>query len=202
MATVVLVRHAVTAATGSRLGGRTPAPLTEEGRAQAEAVAERLAHTRLAAVYASPIRRTLETAATIAARQRRDVRQLDGVQEFDYGSWTDRSLKQLRRTRLFESIQQTPGRVTFPGGESFVAAQSRAVLAIEQVVNAHPGKATIAVVSHADVIKIVIAHYAGIQLDLFQRLVISPGSVSQLALPRRGIPRLLGLNDVSHLDRR
>ena len=119
----------------------------------------------------------------------------EGVQEFDYGSWTDRTFPPLRKTRLWGTIMSTPSRVTFPGGEGFIAAQSRAVRAIEQVVADHPDRATVAVVSHADIIKAVVAHFAGVPLDLFQRLVVSPASLTVLWLPKAGQPRLLRFND-------
>ncbi|MDQ3932707.1 MAG: histidine phosphatase family protein, partial [Actinomycetota bacterium] len=199
MATVILVRHAVTAATGRRLGGRTPAPLSDQGRTQAEAAAERLAVLPVKAVYSSPMVRTLQTADAIARRHRIRVRELEGVQEFDYGTWTDRPLGQLRRTKLWRVIQAAPSRVTFPKGESFRDAQTRAVDAIERVVRRHPDRATVVVVSHADVIKAIVAHYAGIPLDLFQRLVVGPTSVSVLSLPRDGPPSLLRLNDTGAL---
>lgn len=199
MVTVILVRHAVTATTGRRLGGRTPAPLSEEGRTQAEAVAERLADLSVKAVYSSPMVRTLETANEIARPHGIIVRELEGVQEFDYGTWTDRPLGQLRRTRLWRVIQAAPSRVTFPKGESFREAQIRAVDAVEYLVRRHSDRAVVIVVSHADVIKAIVAHYAGIPLDLFQRLVVGPTSVSVLSLPREGPPSLLRLNDTGGL---
>ncbi len=195
MATVVLVRHALTEATGKRLGGRTPTPLSGRGRAQAEAVADRLASLKVVAVYTSPVARTAETAASIAARLGLPVRELEGVNEFDYGRWTDRPLGQLRRTRLWSAILQSPSRVTFPDGESFRQAQQRAVDALEAVVRHHTDRQTVVIVSHADVIKTIVAHYVGVPLDLFQRLVVDPASVSILSLPRAGVPRLLRFND-------
>ncbi len=199
MVTVILVRHAVTAATGKRLGGRTPAPLSEEGRAQATAAADRLADLPVTAVYSSPIVRTVETAHEIAGRHGLEVRELEGVQEFDYGTWTDRPLGQLRRTKLWRAIQGAPSRVTFPQGESFREAQSRAVDALERLVRLHSDRAVVVVVSHADVIKAIIAHYAGIPLDMFQRLVVGPASVSVLSLPREGPPSVLRFNDTGPL---
>ncbi|MDP8960485.1 MAG: histidine phosphatase family protein [Actinomycetota bacterium] len=199
MVTIILVRHAVTATTGRRLGGRTPASLSGEGRAQAEAAADRLADLPVKAVYSSPMVRTLETADEIARRHGIAVRELEGVQEFDYGSWTDRPLGQLRRTKLWRAIQAAPSRVTFPKGESFREAQTRAVDAVECLVRRHPERAMVIVVSHADVIKAIVAHYSGIPLDLFQRLVVGPTSVSMLSLPREGPPSLLRLNDTGPL---
>ncbi|HEX2029571.1 MAG TPA: histidine phosphatase family protein [Nitriliruptorales bacterium] len=200
MPTVVLVRHAVTAATGKRLGGRTTASLSDQGRAQAVGLAERLCRSKVTAVYASPVPRTVQTAEAIAQRVGLQVRELVGVLEFDYGAWTDRPLGQLRRTKLWRAIQAAPSRVAFPDGESFVAAQQRAVAAIESLSRQHTDRQTVVVVSHADIIKVVVAHYAGIPLDLFQRLTVAPASVTVLGVPRSGPPLLLRLNDTGDLS--
>ncbi len=200
MATIALVRHATTAATGSRLGGWTPGVhLDEGGRAQAEAAAERLAGLPVVAVYASPLERTQQTAAAIAAEHALPVRTLPGVGEVDYGTWTDRPLDELRREPLWPVIQATPSRVTFPGGGSIRGAQARAVDAIEQVATEHRGQLVV-VVSHADVIKAVVAAFVGLGLDSFQRLVVSPASVSLLALPDAGTPLLLRFNDTGPIE--
>lgn len=201
MATIVLVRHGVTGATGTRLGGRTPAPLSDGGRLQADAAAARLARsgTTFAGVHSSPVVRALETAAPIADRLDLEVEETRGVAEFDYGEWTDRTLKQVRRTNAWRWVQRTPSRFTFPGGESFRAAQQRAVDAVEELVARYTERQNVVVVSHADVIKALVAHYAGVPLDLFQRLVISPASLTVLAVPRDGDPRLLTMNDTAHL---
>jgi probable phosphomutase (TIGR03848 family) len=195
--TLVLLRHATTSATGKRLGGRKPGfHLDEPGRAQAEAAARRLAGLPISAVYASPLERTRETAAPVARAHGLRVRIERGILEVDYGDWTDRPLAQLRRLGLWRTIQQAPSRVTFPGGESIRGAQQRAVEATERIAAAHLGE-TVVLVSHADVIKAVIAHHLGMGLDLFQRLVISPASSSVLLLPEGAAPALLTMNDTS-----
>lgn len=201
MATIVLVRHGVTADTGTRLGGRTPARLSGDGRAQAEAVAARLAGsgTSFAAVHASPVIRTLETADPIASALDLPVEELDGLAEFDYGEWTDRTLKQVRRTKAWRWVQRTPSRFAFPDGESFRDVQHRAVQAVEGLVRRYTDRQNVVVVSHSDVIRILVAYYAGIPLDLFQRIIISPASLTALAVPRDGDPRLLTMNDTAHL---
>ena len=195
MTTLVLVRHATTAATGTRLGGRTQASLDQAGRGQAEAAAQRLADAPLKAIYASPLPRTFETAQIVAARHRLEVRRDDGLLEVEYGDWTDRPLKPLTRTKRWPVIQARPSLVTFPNGESIRAAQLRAIDAIEGIVARHRNGA-VAVVSHADVIKAVVSFYLGQPLDLFQRLVVSPASVSVLHLSATGgQPALLRFND-------
>jgi probable phosphomutase (TIGR03848 family) len=199
--TLVLVRHATTASTGKRLGGRTAAPLDDAGRVQAEGAAQRLAEFPLKAIYTSPLPRTLETATIVAAPHGLEVRQDDGLLEVEYGDWTDRPLKPLTRTKRWPVIQARPSLVTFPGGESIRAAQIRAVDAIEQIVARHRN-ATVAVVSHADVIKAVVSFYLGQPLDLFQRLHVSPASVTVLQLSASGgQPMLLRFNDDGPLRR-
>lgn len=199
MATIVLVRHATTAATGKRLGGRTPgAHLDAKGIEQAQATAARLAGLPIVAVHTSPMERTRETAAIVAAPHGLEPVVHDGLNEVDYGAWSDKTLKQLRTRKLWPTIQHTPSRVTFPGGESIRAAQARAVEAVEELAGAHAGTMLV-VVSHADVIKAVVAHYLGTHLDQFQRIVIQPASATVLHLPAGGRPALVRLNDTGPL---
>ena len=201
MTTLVLVRHATTAATGTRLGGRTTASLDDAGRGQAEAAAQRLADVPLKAIYASPLPRTLETAQIVAAAHGLEVRHDEGLLEVEYGDWTDRPLKPLTRTKRWPVIQARPSLVTFPNGESIRGAQLRAIDAIERIVAQHR-KGAVAVVSHADVIKAVVSFYLGQPLDLFQRLVVSPASVTVLHLSAEGgQPALLRFNDDGPLQR-
>lgn len=199
MTTVLLVRHATTASTGKRLGGRTPTGLDDAGREQARAAAARLADLPLRAVYASPLPRTKETAEIVAAPHRRKVSEHEGLLEIEFGRWTDRPLKAVARTKLWPVIQSRPSLVRFPDGETLRAAQLRAVDAVEELVARHR-RDVIALVSHADVIKAVVGFYLGQPLDLFQRLHVSPASVSVLALGQGAPPALLRFNDDGPLD--
>jgi probable phosphoglycerate mutase len=175
---LVLVRHAVTAQTGPLLSGRTPGiPLSDVGREQAEAVAARLAALPVAAVYASPMERTTQTAQPIAARHGLEVRALAGVVEADYGDWTGGKIADLAKTEEWKVVQVAPSRARFPGGETIREMQARTVGALDAVVAEHAA-ATVVVVSHADPIKSALAHYTGMHLDLFQRIHVSPASVS------------------------
>ena len=200
VATIVLLRHATTAATGKRLGGWTPGVhLDAPGVAQAEAAAERLAQLPVTAVYASPLERTQETAKHVAKRHGLRVRTRRDIGEVDYGEWTDQPLGQLRRRKLWPVIQATPSRVTFPGGESIRGAQTRAVDEIEALAEEH-GDETIVVVSHADVIKAVLAHFLGMPLDTFQRLHVAPASVSVIHLTAGAPPFVSRVNDSGPLS--
>ena len=175
---LVLVRHAVTAHTGPLLSGRMPGiDLSEKGRGQAAATADRLAKLPVAVVYASPIERTTQTAEEIAARHGLDVQPLPGVIEADYGEWTGGKIADLAKTDEWKVVQVAPSRARFPGGETIRAMQARMIEALEEVVAAHKHE-TFVVVSHADPIKSAIAHYTGMHLDLFQRVHVSPASVT------------------------
>jgi probable phosphomutase (TIGR03848 family) len=199
LTTLVLVRHAVTQQTGPLLSGRTPGiSLSEEGMKQATALADRMAGLPVAAVYASPIERTTQTAEAVAERHELLVRPLPGVLEADYGEWTGGKLADLAKTDLWKTVQRSPSRARFPGGESLAEMQARMVVALEAVVAEHQGEMVV-VVSHADPIKAAIAHYSGLHLDLFQRIVVSPASVTAFQLSAHGAA-LVKCNDTGVLD--
>jgi probable phosphoglycerate mutase len=199
MALILLVRHALTDATGKRLSGQAKGlHLSEAGRAQAERAAERLRPVPLAALYASPLERCAETAALIAAGRSLRITELPGLMEVDYGSWTGRPFGQLYRTTLWKRLMQAPSSIRFPNGETLLEVQARCVAAVEEIAARHP-KGIVAVVAHADVIRLTLAHYAGIHLDLYQRLTVSPASVSAILLGDR-IPRILRTNDTGSLQ--
>ena len=181
------------------LSGRTPGiDLSDKGREQAEALGERLAGLPVAVVYASPIERTTQTAAAVAHHHGLTVQPLPGVIEADYGEWTGGQLSDLAKTDLWKTVQKAPSRARFPGGESMAEMQSRMVTALEAVVAQHPGELVV-VVSHADPIKAAIAHYTGVHLDLFQRIVVSPASVTVFELTAHGAA-MLKCNDTGSLD--
>jgi probable phosphomutase (TIGR03848 family) len=198
--TVLLVRHGKTPTTGAVLPGRAGGlHLADLGRQQAERVAERIAALEKppVAVYASPLERTRETAAPIARALGLRVRTERGLIECDVGRWTGARLKRLVRTAEWAAVQRWPGGFRFPGGESFAEMSVRATDAVLRLVAAHPGE-TVVAVSHADPIKAVVASAAGVPLDLFQRLVVSPCSVSAIHYGAGG-PYVLCVNAVDTL---
>ncbi len=181
-AVALLVRHGRTPTTGNVLPGRAPGlSLSDEGRTQAEAVAARIAQLKRApvAVYASPLERTVETARPIAAGLGLRVRVDRGLLECDFGQWTGGELKRLRRRREWQRVQSHPSGFRFPGGESIAEMQMRIMSTIDKLAARHPGTTFVAV-SHADPIKAAVAATVGVPLDLFQRLVVGPCSVSAL----------------------
>ncbi len=203
MTTVLLIRHAVNDWVKTRkLAGWTPGVhLNDEGKAQAQAVGERLAAWPLRAIYSSPLERCLETAQAIAGYHTHlSVQPLDNLGEIRFGRWEGASLDLLARRHLWRVVQDVPTRAAFPGGETVRGAQARAVDAVEMLVQQHP-RDMIAVVSHSDVIKMVLAHYLGMHLDHFQRIMIAPASLSIMELGR-GRPVIVQVNDTSHCPRK
>ncbi len=200
MTQVLLLRHAVNdfVKTG-RLAGWTPeVHLNEEGLAQAQALGARLADAPLAAIYSSPLDRTMETAqAVVEHHPALTIRINEGVGEVRYGEWEGKTIRELQGRKMWTMVQQAPSRAYFPGGETMRGVQTRAVDAIETLVAAHP-RDLIAIVTHADLIKMVIAHYLGMHLDQFQRIVIAPASISTLSL-EYGRPYVGSVNDIAHL---
>jgi probable phosphoglycerate mutase len=198
MRVLLLLRHAVTEHTGARLSGWMPGlHLSAAGREQAEALALRLAPVPVDAVYASPLERCQETAAAVADAKGLKVATVEELGEVRYGDWTGRELKALAKEPLWKVVQSTPSAARFPGGESLYEMQSRSVLAVERLREAHSGQ-TVVVCSHADVIKAVACHYLGLHLDQFQRLVVSPASLTAFAFGPA--PYLVRLNDVGGND--
>jgi probable phosphomutase (TIGR03848 family) len=199
---ILFVRHGSTATTGKELPGRASGlHLSDAGRAQAESVAARIdavassngrQRRGVAAVYSSPLERTRETAAPIADATGCQVQVDDGLLELDIGDWTGLELKAARKRPEWAMIQRYPSGFTFPGGESFVDMQARIVACVERVRSAHPGE-TVVAVSHADPIRAAVAHAMGTHLDLFQRVVVSPCSLTAVAYGDGG-PMVLTVN--------
>jgi probable phosphomutase (TIGR03848 family) len=198
MATILLVRHGMTPITGKRLAGWTPGlHLSDEGRGQADGLVERLRDVPLDAIYASPLERCRETALPLARARDLRITARKDLGEVKYGDWTDGVLADLRKDKLWPAVMHLPSSVRFPGGESFLEAQHRAVAEVERIAAAHPGQ-TVACFTHADLIRLVLAHFLGVHLDLFQRIAIDTCSVSVLALGTH-MPMLLKMNDTGPL---
>jgi len=198
MTTLLLVRHGHTDAAGKRLTGRAPGVhLNELGRRQAERLVERLEGVRIDAIVSSPLERCRETAAPLAKARGRAVDVGRAWIEVGYGEWTGRSISQLRRTKLWRRVMFAPSNVRFPGGESLLEVQGRAVDATLDIAARH-ARGTVVVVSHADVIRLLVAHVAGMHADHLQRLSIDTASITAVSISD-GFPRLLTVNDTDDL---
>lgn len=147
------------------------------------------------AIYTSPLERTRETAAPIAKSRGLPVRADRGLLECDFGDWTGRPLKELMKLPEWATVQRYPSGFRFPNGESFAEMQTRITGAVADIAARHPG-GTVIVVSHADPIKAAVAGALGTHLDLFQRIVISPCSVTTIAYGATG-PIVLNVNSAT-----
>jgi probable phosphomutase (TIGR03848 family) len=201
MTTLFLIRHGLTAQTGKMLYGRTPGiPLDHRGQAQAELLVERLAPVRLTAIYSSPLERCVQTVEPLGAAQRLPVIHRPGLIEMDAGEWTGKPLTRLRRTKRWGEVQNTPSTFRFPGGESFAEALERVAADVDAIARRHR-RGRVAVATHGDIVRILLAHLEGAPLDRFQRTVVDTASVSVVYMDGHGGVRVLLVNDTGGLDR-
>jgi probable phosphomutase (TIGR03848 family) len=190
---VLLVRHGAGAHVGRRLAGRAPGTtLNDEGRAQAERLAEVLAPLAPAAVYASPLERAHETAAPLARRLGADVRTVEGLTELDFGEWTGADFHAMADDPAWRHFNSYRSGTRIPGGELMLEVQARAVAELLRLRDRHEDE-TIVAVSHGDTIRAILGHFAGIPIDLLHRVEISPASITELELAEWGC-RVLCVN--------
>lgn len=188
MPLLLLIRHGENefVKTG-KLAGRLPGiHLNEHGRHQAAELARALADIPLRAIYSSPLERAVETAEPIASGRKLEIQLRPELADSDIGKWQGRSLKSLRRLKKWKVVQQAPSRFTFPEGESFLQTQTRIASCLDEIAASHKLKDIVAVVFHADPIKLAVAHYLGMPLDHFQRLGCDTGSVTVLHVNETG----------------
>jgi probable phosphomutase (TIGR03848 family) len=198
LTTFLLIRHAVHDLAEGTLAGHTPSVhLSEQGQQQAQRLATRLATLPIAAIYSSPLERTMQTAALLASRLDLPVQVSDGFAEIDFGEWTGKRFDDLAADPRWQAWNQFRSSAPLPNGGLMLEIQLRAVVTLHGLCQQHPDQ-IVAVVSHSDVIKAVVAHYLGIHLDLFQRIEISPASVSILAVHPWGA-QVLRVNDTGDL---
>ncbi len=200
MTQILLVRHAVNdfVKTGKLAGWTPEVHLNDDGKAQAEALGKRLADVPITHLYASPLERTMETAEAIRQHHPNlEIVQNTEIGEVRYGDWEGMAIAELAKRKMWQVVQEYPSRAYFPNGETMRGVQTRAVNEIERLVTLHP-RDLVVVVSHADLIKMVIAHFLGMHLDNFQRIVVSPASISVLMLGF-GRPYVGTVNDVAHV---
>jgi len=191
---LLLIRHALTDTAGRKLSGwQRGVHLNEAGRTQAEDLVQRLAPVRLHAIYASSLERCVETAGPVARARGLRVERVPGLRDVDYGEWSGRSMRQVTGTKQWRRIMRDPSGEAFPGGETLRGVQARVLNELGRIVHDNP-RAAVAVVTHADPIRLAIAHYAGVHIDAYQRLLVHPASVSAV-LVAEGMPRILKVND-------
>lgn len=198
---VALVRHGATTLTAEdRFAGSTDVELSDTGRAQAQALAARLAAVPLAAVYASPLRRTLATASILAGAHGLTPLVRDGLREIDHGHWETltRADVEQRFASEYEAWEQDPFAFAPAGGESGAHVMARALPVLREIVLAHEG-ASVAVVSHKATIRLLLCALLGIDARGYRdRLDQAPACLNVLEFNGPVRARLMAYNDVSH----
>jgi len=194
MPTLLLIRHGENDyLKKNKLPGHIPGiHLNKRGHEQAADLAQCLGKLPIKSIYSSPLERAVETAEPLAKSLELGIQLCPDLTDTDVGEWEGRSWKSLSHTRFWKVIQKTPSQFQFPGGETFIQAQERVVFALDAIASAH-GDELIAVVFHADPIKLAVAHYLGLPLDKFQRLTANAGSVTILKIDGSSA-KLLALN--------
>ena len=182
MTTFLLIRHAHVDAVGKLLSGRAAGhPLSPQGVQEAGRLANWLAEEPIERIFTSPLERAVETARPIASALSLELRFCDAAVELDFGEWTGRTIAELEADPLWKRFNTARCSTRAPGGELMAEAQGRMTAAIEELRAVHPGE-SIVLVSHADVIRAALAHYASVSLDAIGRFEIRPASVSALKL--------------------
>jgi len=198
MTTFFLIRHASYSGLGQTLWGRTPGIcLNEKGQLQAQRLADRFKNISLNAIYSSPLDRALQTATEIARCMKLEVRKSEAANEINFGDWTGKTFECLSSDRRWHHFNNYRSMTTIPGGESFLEVQNRIVKEIETLAEQH-GKARIAIVSHADVIRAAVAYFAATPIDMIDRFEILPCSVSIVAVDEDSAT-LLTVNNMDEL---
>jgi len=191
--TFLLIRHGLTDAVGKTITGRLPGVhLNDSGRKQAEGLPARLGGWKIEAIASSPLERALETADPLARRLRLKVSVFDALSEVDFGGWSGMTLDQLNQLpewRLYNTFRSS---TRAPGGELATEVQTRMAAVLTGLARQHPDQ-TVAVISHADAIRLALVHFLGMPIDLMHRVEIRPASLSVVRLAEWG-PQVASIN--------
>jgi broad specificity phosphatase PhoE len=197
MTRLILIRHAATDCFQDRLAGRNAnVHPSGAGKVQGERLAHGLRQQRIGRIYSSPQPRARETAQFLAELYGETVRIAPEIDEIDFGAWTSRTFEELHEIAQWREFNLARSCTRIPNG-LMVEVQARVLAWIERLCGRHPTM-TLALVSHADVIRVALAHCLGMPLDLLLRLEVSPASISIVAMERYG-PRVLCINNMGEL---
>ena len=201
MPTFLLIRHGDHPLLPKCLAGRMPGVhLSPHGQEQARALADLLGPAPIKAIYSSPLERALETAAPLAERKGLEVQVCAGVIELDYGQWMGRTFKQLERIKLWKVVKTTPSAVRFPEGETLGEAQARAAAGLEALAAACAEDDLVAVFTHGDIVRLLVAHYLQMPLDVYNRLGVNPASITVLHRDKEGRTWVPHINQVAGFE--
>lgn len=176
--------------------------MSEAGRAEAARAAKALSGVTLADVVSSPLQRAVQCAEIVSENHGIQVARDPRLVDFDLGKWTGMTYAEVAANPEYQRFLANPLSETIPGGERFADIQARAVAAVEQALSDSPSGDAIAVVTHAGVIRVLLAHYLGSPPANYHRIRVSPGSISVLSFADdRELPRVLTTNHVGSLER-
>jgi broad specificity phosphatase PhoE len=202
MPLLLLIRHGENdfVKTGKLPGQSAGIHLNEKGQKQAQVLGDALSGVPIKAVYSSPLERAIQTAEPIAVSHKLAIQQESGLMDAQVGKWQGKSIRALRLTNAWKIVQHSPSRFQFPDGESFMDLQTRIVNSLENIVRKHKNpKDIVAVIFHADPIKLAVSHFLGLPLDHFQRLSCDTGSLTALHVGAMGA-NLIKLNQRPPFD--
>lgn len=190
---ILLIRHASVDGVGQWLAGRTPhVHLNQQGRQEGGNLARQLEDTKLDAIYSSPLERARETAQIVAERQRIPVRVRDEFNEVHFGCWTGKKIFDLEGLPEWRHFNESRSTARIPGGESMDEVLKRMVAGVGEVWAHHAGQC-VAIFSHCDPIRVLVAHYLGMDVNYIDRIAINPASITVLVLAAHG-PLIESLN--------
>jgi broad specificity phosphatase PhoE len=194
--TILLCRNGMTEwSRDGRLAGRREIGLSDEGRAQATALAERLAGIEVSEILTSPLPRAVETARLIAGRHKLDEARDPRLTDFHAGKWEGMKTAEIASSDEYKRFLANPLSDEIPGGEKLPEARDRMISSLSQALDDNAFGATLVVVSHAGPLRVLLAHYLGMDLATYHRIRLSHGSISALRFEsERGVPRVLALN--------
>ncbi|CAZ87504.1 putative phosphoglycerate/bisphosphoglycerate mutase [Thiomonas arsenitoxydans] len=198
---ILLVRHGETGLTlEDRFAGSNDISLSNEGREQAASLGIRLSSVSIAAVYASPMARTLETARIIAGPHNLPVQVVDALREIDYGNWEGLTRDEVtcRFPQAYSLWEEDPLLVAPEGGESGLSVIHRALPIMREIIERHRHQ-TVLVVSHKGTNRLLVSSLLGLDARGYrERLDQSPAALTILDFMNEVRPRLKLFNDVSH----
>jgi broad specificity phosphatase PhoE len=199
--TLYLVRNAATEwSREKRVAGRRDLPLSAEGRAQAEATAVHFRELELAEVLSSPLPRAVETADAIASPHKLDVARDPRLTDLHAGRWEGLRHAEIAANDEYKAFLNDPVGRNVPGGEPLVEVRDRMISSVGQALVDNELGANVVIVSHAAPLRVLIAHYLGMNVAHYHRLRLSPASVTALRFDApSGVPRLLTLNCLGEL---
>lgn len=198
---LLLVRHGATQLTAeNRFSGAVGVDLSDEGRAQAARLAERLASEDIAAAYASPLSRALETATIVARPHGLVPQQDDGLREISHGRWEGLARQEVeeRFSEEYAAWEADPFTFAPVDGESGIAVLARSLPVIRRIVSMHANR-TVLVVSHKATLRLLLASLLGFDPRGYRdRLDQSPACLNVVDFKDTVRARLMLFNDVSH----